>query len=67
MLGQSPCLDQKGCIMCVKPAAGLEENDLQLQLTECNIYSILVGFLHYLNVDILGEKSSVQSGSPHEF
>lgn len=30
--------------MCVKPAAGLEENDLQLQLTECNIYGILVGF-----------------------
>lgn len=30
--------------MCAKPAAGLEENDLHLQLMECNIYGILVGF-----------------------
>lgn len=30
--------------MCVKPAGRLEKSDLQLQLIECNIYGILVGF-----------------------
>lgn len=52
--------------MCVKPAAGLK-NDLQLQLTECNIYGILVGFCITLMLIYWVKKALYSQGVSHEF